>query len=291
MQGIVLFLVVILTVIMNYMQARQTASVMAGFRNMMPDKATVIRDGRIMERDPAELVIGDIIQLKIGKNAPADARILASTDLKADFSSLTGESDAIRLTIEAQHKEPQESKNLIFSSSGIVEGEGYGLVIRTGDATMIGKIAALASSTNTQGTTMEREIHSFVKFVAILASVSAVIFFAIGAIRSDGSRAALLNVFINAGIVVLVANVPEGLPATVTTCLTITAQRMGKRHVFIKKVDIIETLGSATVICSDKTGTLTQNKMSVVGMWYNRASNEVCPHVILPISSGVTCTK
>jgi len=172
--------------------------------------------------------------------------VLTCVDLKADLSSLTGESEPIRLQVEAAHELAVESKNVVFSSSGLVEGEGYGVVIRTGDTTMIGNIASPATDTNQQLTTLERDIRRFVHFVTLLALGTAITFFIIGAIRTPNN---LINVFVNAFIVVMVANVPEGLPATVTSCLTITAKRMGERNVFIKKMDIVETLGAATVIC------------------------------------------
>lgn len=138
--------------------------------------------------------------------------------------------------------------------------------MRTGDNTMIGSIAALASSGHTDETLLQKEIHRFVNFIAVLAIITAFVCFGIGM----GRKQPPISTFVNGFIVVIVANVPEGLPATVTSCLSITAKRMASRNVLIKRTDIIESLGSASVIASDKTGTLTQNKMTVENMWYNR---------------------
>jgi magnesium-transporting ATPase (P-type) len=213
-------------------------------------------------------VPGDVVRLCLGDRVPADLRIVATSDLKTECSSLTGEPDAIAATVLAQHEAPLEARNIVFSSSLVMNGEGYGVVTKTGDATMIGSIATLAAgSGHVEETLLEKEIHRFVNFIAITAVITAFIFFGIGM----GRGRPFISTFINGFIVVLVANVPEGLPATVTSCLSITAKRMAGHNVMIKRTNIIESLGSATVIASDKTGTLTQNRMTVENMWYNRS--------------------
>jgi sodium/potassium-transporting ATPase subunit alpha len=265
--AIVLFVVVFLTVCMTYFQDRQASAVMSTFKKMLPSYSTVIRNGRELRIPASELVVGDLVKLGLGDKVPADIRIIISRDLKVECSSLTGESDAIAITVESHHDLPLESRNIVFNSSLVMNGEGIGIVIRTGDHTLIGSIAALASSTENVETTMQIEVRRVVHFITYLALASAIIFFSIGVGRVPSQA---LTAFVNGFIVVFVANVPEGLPATVTSCLTITAKRMSARSVFIKKTAIIETLGSASVICSDKTGTLTQNKMSVENMWINK---------------------
>ena len=279
-----LWLVVIINVSMSYAQQRATSSVMSGFAQMAPDSAAVIRDGAKHEVPPQQLVPGDVVFLASGRNAPADVRIIFSNGLKCDFSSLTGENEAVRMLNEAANAAAEESRCVAFASSGLVEGEAYGVVVRTGDATMIGKIASLTAAGSGAGdiSTLEADIHHFVKFIAILGVATAVVFFIIGIVVAATSTGLSANVviqlFVNCFIVVVIANVPEGLPATVITCLTITARRMGARHVFIKKMSIIETLGCASVICSDKTGTITQNRMTVTTLFFNSTFSDAAVH-------------
>jgi magnesium-transporting ATPase (P-type) len=177
-----------------------------------------------------------------------------------------GESDPIAIGTEAVNDAPHESKHIAFMSSQVLNGEGYGVVIRCGDNTFIGKINALAAGTSGQMTTLQRDINMFVKFVAIVAITMAIVLFSAGL----GRKMAFADAFVNGIVVVLVANIPQGLPATVTSALTLTAERMKGVSVLVKKTDIIESLGSATRIASDKTGTLTQNKMTVMNCWVNR---------------------
>ena len=153
-------------------------------------------------------------------------------------------------------------------------GEARGVVMRIGDQTMIGKIAGLASSTTTVRSNMEVEVEKFVHQVTLIALATSVVFVAIGC-GQDQSPTGIIAAFVNGFILVMVAYVPEGLPATVASCMTIAAQRMAVRHVFVKRPDIIEALGAATVIASDKTGTLTQNKMTVENMWVNKQAQNV----------------
>ena len=148
----------------------------------------------------------------------------------------------------------------------VLNGEGYGIVVRCGDETFIGHINALTARTKSSTTTLQRDMTRFVRFIAIIAVTMAIILFSVGLGRGMSFAAA----FVNGLVVVIVANIPQGLPATVTSMLVLTANRMRSLNVLVKKTDIIETLGSASRICSDKTGTLTQNKMTVMNVWVNR---------------------
>ena len=266
--GAVLLGIVFLTVLATYIQGRSTSSVMASFSQMMPAETTVIRDGHEMKVPAQNLVVGDIVHIGLGDRVPADIRVLYHKDLKVDLSSLTGEPDAIACAVEHAHDLPAEARNLIFNSSLVLNGDGYGVVIRTGDKTFIGSIAGLASSTATVRSNMENEVLHFVHSVTKIALLTSLVFFIIGVSRVP-TKAGAINAFINGFILVMVAYVPEGLPATVATSLQIASKKMADRHVFIKKPDIIEALGAATVICSDKTGTLTQNRMTVENLWVN----------------------
>ena len=258
----------VITCIVTFLQDKATADVLSSIKGMLASSTAVIRDGQERRIDPAGLVPGDIVRLCLGDRVPADLRIIFCADLRTECSSLTGEPDAIPATVTAVHEAPIECRNIVFSSSLVMNGEGYGVVIKTGDNTMIGSIANLAAgSGHVAETLLEQEVHRFVNFIAVLAIIMAFCFFGIGMGRGRPWR----DSFINGFIVVLVANVPEGLPATVTSCLSITAKRMAERNVLIKRTNIIESLGSATVIASDKTGTLTQNRMTVENLWYNRS--------------------
>lgn len=267
--GIVLYAIVVITCIFTFLQDKATADVLASIKGMMASSTAVIRDGTERRIDPAELVPGDLVRLCLGDRVPADLRIIATYDLRTECSSLTGEPDAIPATVVAKHEAPIEARNIVFSSSLVMNGEGYGVVIKTGDNTMIGSIASLAAgSGHVEETLLEQEVHRFVNFIAVMAIIMAFVLFGIGMGRKPQN---FIDSFVNGFIVVLVANVPEGLPATVTSCLSITAKRMAARNVLIKRTNIIESLGSATVIASDKTGTLTQNRMTVENLWYNRS--------------------
>ena len=272
--GAVLYIVVVITCVMTYLQSRQTSSVTEMFSKMLPAQCTIIRDGKESRIAAENLVIGDIVKLNLGDRIPADMRLIDVKDLKVEMSSMTGEPDAITCFVEKQHDLPNEARNLVFNSALVMNGEGVGVVIRTGDNTMIGKIAKLASTTTAQRSNMENEVLHFVHQVTKIAIATSIIFFTIGAARV-GTKEGTLNAFINGFILVMVAFVPEGLPATVATCLTIAAQRMAAKRIFIKRPDIIEALGAATVIASDKTGTLTQNKMTVENFWVNKGAQNV----------------
>ena len=226
---------------------------MSKFKNMLPPKCKVIREGVEQMINAKDLVIGDLVKLSTGDKTPADLRIISVHGLKVDQSSITGENEPIEIFFDSQHEHFQESKNIVFNSCLCQEGQAIGIVIRTGNETFIGSIAANVVGTDTEESSLRREIHHVVMFISKLALVLASGFFIIGVARGQKP----LPTFINGFIVVLVANVPEGLPTTVTTILTVIARRLGAKQVFIKKLEIIETLGSTTVIASDKTGTIT----------------------------------
>lgn len=225
--------------------------------------------------------------------------------IKVENSSFTGEPEPVELCLDKTDDEALHSKNLAFNSAMVVEGKGMGIVVRTGDHTMIGSIASLVGQTKAGKSTLEAEVIGFVHFITKVrppfrpfvdrpsttlcvvctntpinqplppthqfAVASALVFYAVALIKNcalhQGGKCDPVKSFINVFIVVLIANVPEGLPATVTSCLTVCAQRLARRNVFVKRLDCVETLGSCTVVASDKTGTLTQNKMTVSHLW------------------------
>jgi sodium/potassium-transporting ATPase subunit alpha len=261
--AIILFVVVILTCLMSYVEERKTAKVMSSFVAMLPPSASVLRDGQVCAVPAAELVRGDLVLLTAGVKVAADMRLLASRGLRVENSSLTGESTPLLGIVDATSVSMLESHNMVFNSSLVTTGDALGIVLQTGDRTQLGSIAGLASSTAHAETTMQREVKYFVRIIAAIAITMGVVFFIVGIARGQH----WLSVFVNGFITVIVANVPQGLPATVTSLLTISASRLKKRSMFIKRLDSVETLGSVNLICSDKTGTLTQNRLTVVDMW------------------------
>lgn len=262
--GILLFGVTFLSCTFAYFQEGKATSAMSGFQNMLPRSARVIRDGREIEIPAIDLVPGDVIRVVIGDQIPADARCFWVNDLKVEMSSLTGEPNALSRKVISEEDRDIEASNLIFNTSQCMEGEGYAIVYGTGDNTLIGRIANLASGTKEGQTPLQIEVSLFVKKIATLAFSLCIIFFVIGMARG----AAFISTFISA-IIVAIACVPEGLPMTVVSALSITAKRMADKHCFIKQLSSVETLGSVNLICSDKTGTLTQNKMCVANFWFD----------------------
>lgn len=262
--GIVLASVVIITGIFSYFQERKASNIMDSFKNMVPDKANVLRDGETTTVLAKEIVVGDIVFVKGGDRIPADIRIIEASGMKVDNSSLTGESEPQTRTPEFTHDNPLETKNIAFFSTNCNEGSAKGVVIKCGDDTVMGRIATLASGLETGDTPIAREIEHFIHIITGVAVFLGVSFFILSFILGYNLIEAV--VFL---IGIIVANVPEGLLATVTVCLTLTAKRMAKKNCLVKNLEAVETLGSTSTICSDKTGTLTQNRMTVAHMWFD----------------------
>lgn len=263
--GIVLTAVVIITGLFSYFQERKSSQLMESFKNMMPSYTTAVRDGSPTEVNALQLVAGDVVQLKSGNKVPADIRVIAcSDDMEVDNSSLTGEAEPQKRLPDCTDENPLETKNLAFFGTEVVKGSCTALVINTGDRTVMGRIARLSTQTEAVQTPIGKEIHHFVAIVSTVAIILGISFFIIGFILGTDW---ITNLVFMIGIIV--ANVPEGLLATVTVCLARTANRMATKAVLVKNLEGVETLGSTTCICSDKTGTLTQNMMTVANVVYD----------------------
>jgi sodium/potassium-transporting ATPase subunit alpha len=269
--GLVLAFVVLATGFFSFFQEKQSADVMKGFASLVPEKAKVYRDGKITTIDARFVVEGDIVDLINGDKVPADIRITSTSGgFKVDNSSLTGESEPQSRDTEVDLAEgtlaaPLEATNIAFFTTSARNGSAQGIVIRTGDRTVIGQIKNLvtAGKEEAEETPIAQEIHHFIFLISSVAVFLGVTFFIISL--------AIGYTFLNAVVFligIIVANVPEGLLATVTVCLTLTAQRMEKKSVLVKQLESVETLGSTSCICSDKTGTLTQNIMTVAHIFY-----------------------
>ncbi|CAG9534257.1 unnamed protein product [Cercopithifilaria johnstoni] len=267
--GIVLMTVVVITGCFQYYQESKSSKIMESFKNLVPTYALVHRDGEKQQVHTEELVVGDIVEVKGGDRVPADLRVISSSGFKVDNSSLTGESEPQARSPECTNENPLETKNIAFFSTHAVEGSCKGIVIYTGDRTVMGRIAHLASGLDTGKTPIAREIEHFIHLITGVAVFLGVTFFIIAFILGYHWLTAV--VFL---IGIIVANVPEGLIATVTVCLTLTAKRMASKNCLVKNLEAVETLGSTSTICSDKTGTLTQNRMTVAHMWYDLAIEE-----------------
>uniref|UniRef100_A0A0K0EHT4 Sodium/potassium-transporting ATPase subunit alpha n=1 Tax=Strongyloides stercoralis TaxID=6248 RepID=A0A0K0EHT4_STRER len=264
--GIVLMTVVVITGCFQYYQENKSSKIMESFKSMVPTFALVYRNGEKIQIRADQLVVGDIVEVKGGDRVPADLRIISSFGFKVDNSSLTGESEPQSRSNECTHENPLETKNLAFFSTNAVEGTAKGIVIYTGDRTVMGRIAHLASGLDTGMTPIAKEIEHFIHLITGVAVFLGVTFFIIAFVLGYHWLTAV--VFL---IGIIVANVPEGLIATVTVCLTLTAKRMASKNCLVKNLEAVETLGSTSTICSDKTGTLTQNKMTVAHMWYDKS--------------------
>jgi len=262
--GIVLTAVVTVTGVFSYYQESKSAKIMESFKNLVPQNAIVRRGGEKKEVEAKELTLGDIVEVKFGDRLPADVRVLESRGFKVDNSSLTGESEPQARGPEYTHENPLETKNLAFFSTNAVEGTCVGMVVNIGDNTVMGRIAGLASGLDTGDTPIAKEIAHFIHIITGVAVFLGVSFFIIAFILGYNWLDAVIFL-----IGIIVANVPEGLLATVTVCLTLTAKRMASKNCLVKNLEAVETLGSTSTICSDKTGTLTQNRMTVAHMWFD----------------------
>merc|ERR1712073_211080 len=262
--GVVLTAVVTVTGIFSYYQESKSAKIMESFKNLVPQYALVRRDGEKVTISATELTLGDIVEVKFGDRVPADLRVLEARGFKVDNSSLTGESEPQARTPEFAHDNPLETKNLAFFSTNAVEGTAVGMVVNIGDNTVMGRIAGLASGLESDETPIAKEIAHFIHIITGVAVFLGVTFFIIAFILGYNWLDAVIFL-----IGIIVANVPEGLLATVTVCLTLTAKRMASKNCLVKNLEAVETLGSTSTICSDKTGTLTQNRMTVAHMWFD----------------------
>merc|ERR1711931_222868 len=262
--GIVLTAVVIITGCFSYYQESKSSKIMESFKKMVPQEATVKRDGKILTLNATECVVGDVVMVKFGDRVPADLRIIEAKGLKVDNSSLTGESEPQARGPECTHDNPLETKNLAFFSTNCVEGTAVGIVVQCGDNTVMGRIANLTSSLGSGKTPIAIELEHFIHIITGVAVFLGVSFLIISLAMDYHWLEAIIFL-----IGIIVANVPEGLLATVTVCLTLTAKKMAAKNCLVKHLEAVETLGSTSVICSDKTGTLTQNRMTVAHMWFD----------------------
>lgn len=257
----VILVAVLVNAALGFIQEGKAERALDAIRDLLSPRALVLRDGRRQTLDAGHLVPGDLVLLGAGDKVPADLRLLAHKNLHADEAALTGESVPV-----AKHVEPAPSdaplgdrRCMLYSGTLITSGQGTGLVVATGAATELGRIGALLGRVPRHSTPLLRQIEHFSRWLAAAILVGAVLTFALGTLWRDQDPAEMFLL-----VVALTASaIPEGLPAIMTVILALGVQRMAGRHAIVRHLPAVETLGSVTVICSDKTGTLTRDEMTV----------------------------
>ncbi|MFP5218404.1 MAG: cation-translocating P-type ATPase [Actinomycetes bacterium] len=260
----VVFAVVVLNVAVGYVQESKAESALESLRKLAHATARVVRDGQEREIPSEEVVPGDLVLVEAGDKLPADLRLLREVDLRVDESALTGES----LPVDKQegvlpdHTPVADRVNMAWSGTLATAGNGAGVVVATGSATQLGEISRLVDTAEQLATPLTRKLAHFSRLLTVVILALAAVTFGVGLLRGQPAAEML-----TAAIALAVAAIPEGLPAAVTVTLAIGVVRMARRQAVIRHLPAVETLGGTTVICSDKTGTLTQNAMTVQEVW------------------------
>ena len=270
---IIILIVVLLNAVIGVVQESKAEKSLEALKKLSEHAAKVIRDGKEQVIPARELVPGDIVILETGDYVSADLRIIEAVNLKSQESSLTGESVPVEketAPIEGSEIGIGDRVNMLFSSSLITYGRGKAIVVETGMNTEVGKIAGMLNETEKQETPLQRRLNSLGKTLGIAALAICAVIFVIGLLQGKG----VIDMFMTA-VSLAVAVIPEGLVAVSTIVLAIGVQKMVKKNAIVKKLPAVETLGSSTVICSDKTGTLTQNKMTVEKVFCNDVTVDI----------------
>ena len=265
-----ILLIVVLNAVMGMLQESKAEKALDALKSMSAPHARVIRDGEEKIIDAAELVPGDIIKLEAGDFVPADARLIKSASLKSEESALTGESVPSEKDALAEVKEDAplgDRSNMVFSGCSITYGAATAVVTQTGMNTQMGKIAGLLDNEEDAQTPLQKKLAQLGKYLGFMALAACAIIFIVGLLNGID----VLEIFMTA-VSLAVSAIPEGLPAIVTIVLAIGVQRMVKKNALIRRLPAVETLGSASVICSDKTGTLTMNRMTLVKAYVDGAA-------------------
>ncbi len=269
----ILFLIVIFGFIQNY----KAEKAIRALKKLAETRSRVMRDGQVKEIPSSEVTIGDILLLTEGDKVPADARLFESHNLLADESSITGESLAVHKTTRTLSAKGSlaigDMKNCVFAGTNIVEGNGKAIVFSIGKSTEIGKIASMIEGIKEEKTPLQKRLGELAKKLSIAILIVAAFVFVMNIlIKGDFSLAGINNNFLIA-VSLAVAAVPQGLPAVITISMALGTRAMAKNNALIRRLPSVETLGSTSVICTDKTGTLTKNEMTVEKIYFNR--NEI----------------
>ncbi len=264
--AVVILIVVVFNATLGFYQEHRAEQTLAALKNMLAAHTRVRRDGRVIDLDAIQLVPGDVVLLEAGDRVPADGRLLAAHALEVDEAALTGESHAVGKTIaviDAADAPLGDRVNLLYMNTVVTRGRAELLVTATGMSTEMGKLADLIAASPDTGTPLQRQLDTLGKKLAVFAGVVVALIFVLDFARGKPWTEAALT-----AVALAVAAIPEGLPAVVTVTLAIGMWRMARNRAILKKLSAVETLGSTTVICSDKTGTLTLNQMTARAGWH-----------------------
>ena len=264
----IIFFIVLLNGTIGFIQELKAEKSIQNLKKLSASEAKVLRNGKVEKINSKFLVVGDVVLLEAGDIVPADLRIFENIHLRCDESSLTGESNSVEKNVNVLPETTSlaDRKNMAFKGSHVTNGRGIGVVVKTGMETEIGKIAALLhGKTNQQETPIQKNLKKLGVFLTIIVSIIAVVMFIIEAVKPGSD---FIGAFMTA-VAVAVAAIPESLPAVVTIIMAIGVSKLAKKGAIIKNLNSVETLGCCEVICSDKTGTLTENKMTVESVYDN----------------------
>ena len=273
MDACIILVVIVLNAIIGVIQEFKAEKAIDALEKLSEPKAYVLRDGYLKEINSEDLVVGDIVELEAGRYIPADMRLLTSTNLKVEESTLTGESEAIEKQADIVYPDEMhiaDQRNMVFMSTYVTYGKAQGMVVRCGMDSEVGKIARMLDETKEDMTPLQQRLAHLSKILGMLSLGVCAAMFAVAILQGRNLFDMLLL-----SISLAVAAIPEGLPAVVTIVLALGVQVMSKQNAIVRKLHAVETLGSVSVICSDKTGTLTQNKMHVVSSYANGMLQEV----------------
>lgn len=270
--AIVILVIVVLNAVIGVAQEAKAEKSLDALEKLSSPQCTVIRDGQVREIESRDLVVGDIVLLETGDSVPADLRLVEAVNLKIEEAALTGESVPAEKNTDPVEGEvqPGDQIDMAFSSTSVTYGRGKGIVTATGMHTEVGKIASMIQSVKETKTPMQERLDKLGKLLAYAALAICALIFGVSILYGRD----LLDMFMTA-VSLAVAAIPEGLPAVSTVVLAMGVQRLVKRNAIVRKLPSVETLGSTQVICSDKTGTLTQNRMTVVQIYVDGETTEV----------------
>ena len=293
-ETIAIFAIVVLFAILGFVQEYRAEAAMEALKKIAVPLVEVLRDGIVREIPSVELVPGDIILVKAGNIVPADARIVQASNLKVQEAALTGEAVPVvkqQVVLTDPELPLGDRVNMLYMGTNVTYGRGLAVVVGTGMETQLGRIAGMIQQAQRKRTPLQEKLNELGKTLAIAGGIAAFVIFLVGVLRGE----TLAEMFLVA-ISVAVAVVPEGLPAVVTITLAMGSQRMLKRNALVRKLPAVETLGSVTVICADKTGTLTRNEMTVTTLEiagrqeaFPPGDREIHPAFQLPLWIGLLC--
>src|SRR4051812_14247353 len=263
--AVAIIAIVIINGVLGFFQERRAEKSLQALKELSAPQVSVLREGQWMKIPSKEIAVGDIIKFTSGDRIGADVRVIESRSLEVEESALTGESVPVSKHIDSLktiNPGIGDMENIAFMGTMVTRGSGLGVVIATGMTTAMGQIANLLQNAESQDTPLQRRLEQLGKILITVALLLTVLVVVVGVFRGHE----LYEMFL-AGVSLAVAAIPEGLPAIVTVALSLGVQKMIKKNAIVRKLPAVETLGCASVICSDKTGTMTQNKMTVTHLW------------------------